>query len=148
MPRPATCSPYGSAKPRPGKIGRMSQESHKIRVEVSTSYLDEQSSPGEQRYVFSYTITIRNEGQRSAKLLTRHWIITDANGRVKEVRGEGVVGEQPHLEPGQGFRYSSGAVLETPVGTMEGSYQMVDADGQRFDAPIAPFRLAIPGILQ
>lgn len=126
----------------------MSQESHNIRVEVSTSYLDEQSSPSEQRYVFSYTITIRNEGQRSARLLTRHWIITDANGRVKEVRGEGVVGEQPHLEPGQGFRYSSGAVLETPVGTMEGSYQMVDADGQRFDAPIAPFRLAIPGILQ
>ena len=148
MPRPATCSPCGSAKPRPGKIGRMSQESHKIRVEVSTSYLDEQSSPSEQRYVFSYTITIRNEGQRSAKLLTRHWIITDSNGRVKEVRGEGVVGEQPHLEPGQGFRYSSGAVLETPVGTMEGSYQMVDADGQHFDAPIAPFRLAIPGILQ
>jgi ApaG protein len=126
----------------------MSQEPHKIRVEVSTSYLDEQSSPSEQRYVFSYTITIRNEGQRSAKLLTRHWIITDANGRVKEVRGEGVVGEQPHLEPGQGFRYSSGAVLETPVGTMEGSYQMVDADGEHFDAPIAPFRLAIPGILQ
>ena len=126
----------------------MSQESHKIRVEVSTSYLDEQSSPSERRYVFSYTITIRNEGQRPAKLLTRHWIITDANGRVKEVRGEGVVGEQPHLEPGQGFRYSSGAVLETPVGTMEGSYQMVDADGQRFDAPIAPFRLALPGILQ
>ncbi len=126
----------------------MSQESHKIRVEVTTSYLDEQSSPSEQRYVFSYTITIRNEGHRPAKLLTRHWIITDANGRVKEVRGEGVVGEQPHLEPGQGFRYSSGAVLETPVGTMEGSYQMVDADGQRFDAPIAPFRLAIPGILQ
>jgi ApaG protein len=126
----------------------MSQEPHKIRVEVSTSYLDEQSSPSEQRYVFSYTITIRNEGQRSAKLLTRHWIITDSNGRVKEVRGEGVVGEQPHLEPGQGFRYSSGAVLETPVGTMEGSYQMVDADGEHFDAPIAPFRLAIPGILQ
>jgi len=127
----------------------MSQEQpHKIRVEVSTSYLDEQSSPSEQRYVFSYTITIRNEGQRAAKLLTRHWIITDANGRVKEVRGEGVVGEQPHLEPGQGFRYSSGAVLETPVGTMEGSYQMVDAEGHRFDAPIPPFRLAIPGILQ
>jgi len=126
----------------------MSHAPHKIRVDVSTSYLDEQSSPSEQRYVFSYTITIRNEGQRSAKLLTRHWIITDANGRVKEVRGEGVVGEQPHLEPGQGFRYSSGAVLETPVGTMEGSYQMVDAEGERFDAPIAPFRLAIPGILQ
>ena len=126
----------------------MSQESHKIRVQVTTTYIDEQSSPGEQRYVFSYTITIRNEGQHAAKLLTRHWIITDANGRVKEVRGEGVVGEQPHLEPGQGFRYSSGAVLETPVGTMEGSYQMVDAEGRRFDAPIPPFRLAIPGILQ
>ena len=126
----------------------MSQEPHKIRVEVATSYLDEQSSPSEQRYVFSYTITIHNEGRRAAKLLTRHWIITDANGRVKEVRGEGVVGEQPQLEPGQGFRYSSGAVLETPVGTMEGSYQMVDAEGQQFNAPIAPFRLAIPGILQ
>ncbi|HEX3843561.1 MAG TPA: Co2+/Mg2+ efflux protein ApaG [Steroidobacteraceae bacterium] len=126
----------------------MSQEPHKIRVEVRTTYLDEQSSPSEQRYVFSYTITIRNEGERAAQLLTRHWIITDANGRVKEVRGEGVVGEQPHLEPGQGFRYSSGAVLETPVGTMEGSYQMVDAEGQHFDASIAPFRLAIPGILQ
>lgn len=126
----------------------MSQESHRIRIQVTTTYLDEQSSPGEQRYVFSYTITIRNEGQRAAKLLTRHWIITDANGRVKEVRGEGVVGEQPHLEPGQGFRYSSGAVLETPVGTMEGSYQMVDAEGQHFDTPIPPFRLAIPGILQ
>ncbi|HJS91349.1 MAG TPA: Co2+/Mg2+ efflux protein ApaG [Steroidobacteraceae bacterium] len=126
----------------------MSSEPHKIRVEVETSYLDEQSSPSEQRYVFSYTITIRNEGECSAQLLTRHWIITDANGKVKEVRGDGVVGEQPRLEPGQGFRYSSGAVLETPVGTMQGSYQMVDAQGERFDAPIAPFRLAIPGILQ
>ena len=125
----------------------MSQDPHNIRVEVSTTYLAEQSSPSEQKYVFSYTITIRNEGQRAAKLLTRHWIITDANGRVKEVRGEGVVGEQPRIEPGQGFRYSSGAVLETPVGTMEGSYQMVDAEGQRFDAPIPAFRLAIPGIL-
>jgi ApaG protein len=126
----------------------MSHESHKISIEVETSYLDEQSSPSEQRYVFSYTITIRNEGERSAQLLTRHWIITDANGKVKEVRGEGVVGEQPRLDPGQGFRYSSGAVLETPVGTMQGSYQMIDAGGERFDTPIAPFRLAIPGILQ
>ena len=126
----------------------MSDEPHKIRVQVTTAYLDEQSSPSEERYVFSYTITIRNESERAAQLLTRHWIITDSNGRVKEVRGEGVVGEQPHLEPGQGFRYSSGAVLETPVGTMEGSYQMVDADGQHFDAAIPPFRLAIPGILQ
>ena len=125
----------------------MSDEPHKIRVQVTTAYLDEQSSPTEQRYVFAYTITIRNEGQSAARLLTRHWIITDANGRVKEVRGEGVVGEQPHLEPGQGFRYSSGAVLETPVGTMEGSYQMVDGEGHHFDAPIPAFRLAVPGIL-
>ncbi len=120
---------------------------HRIRIEVETSYLGEQSDPHEQRYVFAYTITIRNEGGLPATLLTRHWIITDANGGVKEVRGEGVVGEQPRLEPGQGFRYSSGAVLETPVGTMQGSYQMIDGQGQRFDAPIAPFRLAMPGIL-
>ncbi len=120
---------------------------HKIRIDVETSYLGEQSDPGEQRYVFAYTITIRNEGGLPATLLTRHWIITDANGGVKEVRGDGVVGEQPRLEPGQGFRYSSGAVLETPVGTMQGSYQMIDADGQRFDAQIPLFRLAMPGIL-
>ncbi len=120
---------------------------HRIRIEVETSYLGEQSDPHEQRYVFAYTITIRNEGGLPATLLTRHWIITDANGGVKEVRGDGVVGEQPRLEPGQGFRYSSGAVLETPVGTMQGSYQMIDGEGQRFDAPIAPFRLAMPGIL-
>ncbi len=121
---------------------------HKIRIDVETSYLREQSNPQEQRYVFSYTITIRNEGGLPATLLTRHWRITDANGTVKEVRGEGVVGEQPRLEPGQGFRYSSGAVLETPVGTMQGSYQMVDGEGRRFDAPIPLFRLAMPGILQ
>jgi ApaG protein len=120
---------------------------HKIRIDVETSYLGEQSDPHEQRYVFAYTITIRNEGGLSATLLTRHWIITDANGAVKEVRGDGVVGEQPHLEPGQGFRYSSGAILETPVGTMEGKYQLIDEQGQRFDAPIPLFRLAMPGIL-
>jgi ApaG protein len=121
---------------------------NKIRVEVETSYLDEQSEPNERRYVFSYTITIRNEGPLPARLLTRHWIITDANGKVQEVRGDGVVGEQPHLKPGQGFRYSSGAVLETPVGAMQGSYEMMADDGRRFDAPILPFRLAMPGILQ
>jgi ApaG protein len=121
---------------------------NKISVEVETSYVDEQSDPNERRYVFSYTITIRNEGVVPARLLTRHWIITDANGKVQEVRGDGVVGEQPHLKPGQGFRYSSGAVLETPVGAMQGSYEMIDDDGQRFDAPIEPFRLAMPGILQ
>jgi ApaG protein len=118
-----------------------------IRVDVQTSYVPEQSDPASQRYVFSYTITILNEGSEPARLLRRHWLITDANGKVQEVRGDGVVGEQPHLQPGQGFRYSSGAILETPVGTMHGSYQMETDQGARFDAPIAPFRLAMPGIL-
>lgn len=126
----------------------MDAEPYLIRIEVETAYLDEQSDPRERRYVFSYTITIRNEGSVPARLLTRHWVITDANGKVQEVRGDGVVGEQPHLKPGQGFRYSSGAVLETPVGAMQGSYQMVTDDGVQFDAPIAVFRLAMPGILQ
>ena len=97
--------------------------------------------------MFAYTITIRNHGTVPAKLLTRHWVITDANGKVQEVRGEGVVGEQPHLMPGQGFRYSSGAMLETPVGSMQGTYQMLADDGVHFDAPIAPFTLAIPGTM-
>jgi ApaG protein len=119
----------------------------KIRVEVETSYVEEQSDPRDKRFVFSYTITIRNEGEVPARLLTRHWIITDANGNVKEMRGDGVVGEQPYLKPGQGFRYSSGAVIETPVGTMHGTYQMVADDGRQFDAAIAPFRLAMPGVL-
>jgi ApaG protein len=118
-----------------------------IAVEVETAYIEEQSDPRDKRFVFSYTITIRNEGSVPARLLTRHWIITDANGKVQEVRGDGVVGEQPYLKPGQGFRYSSGAVIETPVGAMQGSYQMVGDDGLQFDAPIAPFRLAIPGVL-
>jgi ApaG protein len=121
--------------------------SNGIRVEVTTNYLAEQSEPSEQRYVFSYTITIRNDGAQAAKLLARHWLITDANGKTQEVRGEGVVGEQPHMKPGQGFRYSSYAVLETPVGAMQGSYQMVGDDGTRFDAPIAPFRLAMPALV-
>ena len=121
---------------------------HKIRVDVETNYVEEQSDPRERRYVFAYTITLRNEGQVSAKLLSRHWIITDANGKVQEARGDGVVGEQPHLKPGQGFRYSSGTMIETPVGAMQGSYTMVADDGERFDAPIPPFRLAMPGILQ
>ena len=121
---------------------------HKISIEVETAYLDEQSEPGEHRYVFAYTITIRNEGQIPTKLLSRRWLITDANGKVQEVRGEGVVGEQPHLQPGQGFRYSSGAVIETPVGAMEGTYYMIADNGQEFDAPIPAFRLAMPGVLQ
>jgi len=125
----------------------MSSVRHRISIDVETTYLGDQSEPREQRYVFAYTITIRNEGEVPAKLLTRHWIITDANGRVQEVRGDGVVGEQPYLKPGQGFRYSSGAVLETPVGTMQGSYQMIADDGAQFDAPIPAFRLAMPGML-
>ena len=120
---------------------------HQIRVDVETNYLPEQSDPGKPRFVFSYTITIRNEGREPAKLLTRHWIFTDANGKVQEVRGDGVVGEQPHLKPGQGFRYSSAAVIETPVGDhLVAALHHAD-DGQRFDTPIAPVRLAVPGVL-
>ena len=126
----------------------MTAAEHRIRVDVETSYLDDQSDPRHGRYVFAYTITVRNEGQVPARLMTRHWVITDANGKVEEVRGDGVVGEQPYLKPGQGFRYSSGAVIETPVGTMQGSYQMLGDDGAQFDAPIQPFRLAMPGFLQ
>jgi ApaG protein len=118
-----------------------------IRVDVETAYVAAQSDPDENRFVFSYTITIHNYGTVPAKLLTRHWVITDANGKVQEVRGDGVVGEQPHIQPGEGFQYSSGAVLETPVGTMQGDYQMLSDQGERFDAPIAPFRLAVPGML-
>ena len=120
---------------------------HRIRVDVVTNYVEDQSNPVDGRFVFAYTITIRNEGSVPARLLTRHWVITDANGKVQEVVGEGVVGEQPHLQPGEGFRYSSGAILETPVGAMQGKYRMVGVDGEHFDAPIAPFTLAMPGLL-
>ena len=120
---------------------------HRIKIDVLTEYIDSQSDPDERRYAFSYTITILNEGVVSAKLISRHWIITDSDGKVQEVRGKGVVGEQPLLEPGQGFRYSSGAIIETPVGTMQGSYKMQAEDGVEFDAPIAAFRLAKPGML-
>jgi ApaG protein len=125
----------------------MSETPHRVSVEVETAYLEDQSAPQSERYVFGYTITIRNDGSVPAKLLTRHWIITDAEGRQQEVRGEGVVGEQPHLKPGQGFRYTSGAIIKTPVGAMQGSYQMIGDDGEHFEAPIAPFRLAKPGLL-
>ena len=97
--------------------------------------------------LFAYTITIANMGDVAAKLLSRHWVITDANGKVQEVSGDGVVGEQPHLGPGESFRYSSGAVLETPVGAMQGSYRMEADNGTNFDAPIPPFTLAVPGVL-
>lgn len=123
----------------------MQQSSHnQISVDVETTYVESQSRPEQDHYVFAYTITIANTGETSARLLTRHWIITDANGHTQEVHGEGVVGEQPFLRPGERFRYTSGTSLETPVGTMEGSYQMRNEEGEFFDAPIAPFSLAIP----
>jgi len=120
---------------------------YQIKVAVRTQFVPQQSDVDSDRYVFAYTITLRNAGTQPAKLLTRHWLITDANGKVQEVRGEGVVGEHPHLAPGQAFRYTSGAVLETPIGAMQGSYQMVADDGTKFDAEIAPFRLAVPGVV-
>ena len=120
---------------------------HQIDIQVETDYIENQSVPEQHRFVFSYTITIRNAGSEAAKLLNRHWIITNANGKVHEVKGEGVVGEQPHLQPGESFRYTSGTVLDTPVGSMQGSYDMVDNSGNHFDATIPAFSLAIPGSL-
>ena len=125
----------------------MSESAFDIRIDVVTDYVDEQSEPDADRYVFAYTITIANNGNVAATLLSRHWVITDANGKVQEVSGDGVVGEQPHLKPGDEFRYSSGAVLETPVGAMQGLYRMEAENGASFDAPIAPFTLAVPGLL-
>ena len=115
-----------------------------IAVTVQTRFLNEQSAPDDNRYVFAYSIRIANAGSVPARLLTRHWIITDANGKVQEVRGDGVVGEQPWLRPGDDFHYTSGAVLETSVGTMRGSYQMQADDGRCFDATIPQFILSIP----
>jgi len=120
---------------------------HHINVAVKTAYIPEQSAPELNRYVFAYTIAIRNDGTIPAKLLTRHWVITDGHGQVQEVRGQGVVGEQPYLRPGERFQYTSGTVLETPVGSMEGSYQMVADDETRFDAQVQPFTLAVPSAL-
>ncbi len=125
-------------------IRAMNRSKHDIRVAVETAYLPDQSLPENNRYVFAYTITISNEGTVGARLLNRHWVITDANGRIQEVRGEGVVGQQPHLAPGESYQYTSGTALETPVGAMEGEYEMVDDEGDRFLAPIAPFSLRIP----
>jgi len=118
-----------------------------IDIDVATRFLDEQSSPDEDRYVFAYTIRIRNHGTVPARLLGRHWVITDANGKVEEVVGDGVVGEQPYLEPGEAFEYTSGAVLETDLGTMHGSYDMLAGDGTRFAAPIPAFTLTVPRTL-
>jgi ApaG protein len=113
-----------------------------IRVRVQSQYLPDQSSPRDDRYVFAYTITISNESTYTAQLRTRHWIITDGRGEVEEVKGDGVVGEQPRLSPGQSFQYTSGCVLTTPIGTMHGSYRFWRDDGTYFDVTIAPFSLA------
>jgi ApaG protein len=115
-----------------------------IRVSVRTSYIPEQSVPREHRYVFAYSIRIANEGPRTAQLLSRHWIITHGTGHVEEVKGPGVVGAQPRLEPGQAFEYTSGCVLSTPHGTMHGTYEMKRDDGSTFNATIAPFSLSMP----
>ncbi|MDH5767268.1 MAG: Co2+/Mg2+ efflux protein ApaG [Gammaproteobacteria bacterium] len=120
---------------------------YKIGVEVIPNYIENQSNPDKGHYVFSYTVTIVNQGSIAAKLLTRHWIIKDAHGDIQEVRGDGVVGEQPYLKPGEGFQYTSGTLMKTPSGSMMGSYQMIADDGFKFDATIPEFYLVIPGIL-
>jgi|TARA_B100002003_G_C13979087_1_gene473568 ApaG protein len=120
---------------------------YEIEIEVETSYMADHSEPEKDRYVFAYTITLVNRGSISAKLLTRRWIITDADNRIEEVEGEGVVGEQPTLKPGEGFRYTSGTVVETPVATMHGSYKMLAEDGNTFDTDIPQFVLSAPRIL-
>jgi ApaG protein len=121
--------------------------SYTIDVQVETRFVPDQSKPHDNRYVFAYTVTLHNAGDVPARLLTRHWVITDANGKVEEVRGEGVVGDQPWMRPGDRYQYSSGAVLDTAVGTMRGSYQMLADDGTQFEAPIPPFTLSIPRTL-
>lgn len=123
------------------------KSSYTIGVQVETRFVPDQSKPGDNRYVFAYTITLRNDGIMPARLLTRHWMITDSNGKVEEMTGEGVLGEQPWMRPGDNFEYTSGAVLETSVGTMAGSYQMLADDGTRFEAPIPTFTLSIPRTL-
>ena len=120
---------------------------YSIDIEISTRYLDEQSAPADNRYVFAYTVRLFNSGDTPAQLLARHWVITDANGRVEEIRGEGVIGEQPRLQPGEDFIYTSGAVLNTIMGTMHGSYLWVSDNGTQFESPIPQFTLSIPRTL-
>jgi ApaG protein len=123
------------------------EKQYAIDVAAATQYLAEQSDEAAGRFVFAYTITLRNTGSVAAQLISRHWIITDAQGLVQEVRGLGVVGAQPLLEPGESFEYTSGAAIATAVGTMKGAYQMVATDGTRFEAPIPEFMLSVPRVL-
>lgn len=125
----------------------MSDSRYQVDVSVTTRFLPEQSQPEQNRFAFSYNVSIQNNGDLAAKLLSRHWLITNGDGHVQEVRGSGVIGQQPLIEPGATHTYSSGTVMSTRVGTMQGSYQMLAADGKKFDAIIAPFRLAVPGSL-
>lgn len=125
-------------------MSRIEQHKNHIIIEALPQYIEAQSDPERQRYVFSYTITLFNAGTRAAQLLRRHWLITDGNGKIQEVSGDGVVGEQPYLKPGETFRYTSGAVFETPVGIMQGKYIMRNDDGEQFEALIPRFRLAVP----
>ena len=129
------------------QIARMAEPLYKIDVAAESVYLEDRSDESASRYAFAYTITVKNIGTIGAQLISRHWIITDSNGRVQEVRGEGVVGEQPKLDPGESFEYTSSAALETSVGTMRGSYQMLAEDGTRFEAEIPEFTLSIPRVL-
>ena len=124
-----------------------SKDLYHIHVNVQVEYLEEHSQPQHHRYLFAYTITISNPGQSAAKLMTRKWAIEDTNGKLDEVFGEGVVGVQPHLSPGESYRYTSSAMIETPVGSMSGSYQMMADDGHAFDAVIPAFSLSIPRVL-
>jgi ApaG protein len=120
---------------------------YEITVSSKVTFLAEQSDPDKNHFVFAYTITVTNTGSVAAQLVSRHWIITDAEHRVQEVKGQGVVGKQPVLKPGESFEYTSGTSIPTAVGTMRGSYQMVAEDGLAFDVPIAPFTLSIPRTL-
>ena len=125
----------------------MADAHHGVHIDVSTALLQERTDPAASEWFYVYTVTISNRGEETVKLLSRHWIITDANGRVEEVRGPGVVGKQPELEPGESFEYTSGCPLPTAFGTMHGSYQMVTPDGQSFEAPIPPFALGEPDVV-
>lgn len=125
----------------------MASKPYDITVKARTVYIADQSDPAHDRYVFAYTITITNTGDAAVQLLSRHWVITDAADKVQEVRGKGVVGEQPHLRPGESFEYTSGSAIATPVGTMRGSYQMIADDGTQFEAPIPEFTLSMPRVL-
>ena len=119
-------------------------DSPRVCVQVQSVYIESQSTPDDERFVFAYTVTIRNLGRMPVQLLGRYWLITNGNGREIEVQGEGVVGEQPHIAPGEEFQYTSGAVIETPMGTMQGHYEMVDVDGNAFLVAVPVFRLAVP----